>query len=70
MRVLYQRTNIDIPNDFIPSDVQKDILDNWKPGYNLFSITQIAERNEKTRGHVKRKVALLRKMGLVELAHK
>lgn len=66
MRVLYQRTEIEVPADFIPSQAQKDILDNWKPHYNLFSVTQIAERNDKSRGHVQRKVRQLVKLGLVE----
>lgn len=66
MRVLYRRTEVKVPTDFIPSEVQKDILDNWKPHYNLFSITQIAERNNKSRGHVQRKVKQLRKLGLIE----
>lgn len=66
MRVLYQRTDKPIPEDFVPSEVQKDIIDNYKPHYSLFSITVIAERNNKSRGHVQRKVKILRKMGLVE----
>lgn len=67
MRVLYRRTEKEIPPDFIPSPVQKDIIDHWKPHYNLFSVTQIAERNNASRGHVQRKVRQLIKLGLVEL---
>jgi len=66
MRVLYKRTLVEIPEDFIPSEVQKDILDNWHYHYNLFSVTQIAERNNKSRGHVQRKVKGLVKLGIVE----
>ena len=66
MRVLYVRTDLPVPDDFIPSKAQLDILTNWRPGYNLFSITQIADRNDLKRQHVQRKVKILRRMGLVE----
>ena len=66
MRVLYKRTAVEVPEDFIPSEVQNDILNNWKVNYNLFSVSQIADRNNKSRGHVQRKVRKLVKMGLVE----
>lgn len=66
MRVLYKRTIKEIPEDFVPSEVQKDILDNWKPNYNLFTISQIADRTSTKRQHVSRKVKQLVKLGLVE----
>lgn len=65
MRVLYKRTELEPPKEFVPSEVQSDILTNWKPNYNLFSVTQLAERNSKSRGHVQRKVKQLVKLGLV-----
>lgn len=67
MRVLYKRTfNVPVSDLENFSDVQKDILLNWKPEYNLFSVTQLAERNGKSRGHVQRQVRKMVKMGLVE----
>lgn len=63
---LYKRTAKEVPVDFIPSTVQKDVLDHWRVNYNLFSITQLAERNNVSRGHVERKVRQLMKLGLVE----
>lgn len=65
MRVLYKRTTDPIPPGFIDDTVYSDILTNWKPDYNLFSVTQIAERNSKKRGHVQRHVRKLVKLGLV-----
>lgn len=65
MRVLYKVTGLPVPKDFVLSDVQADILNNWKPNYNLFSVTQLSERNNKSRGHVQRKIRQLVKLGLV-----
>ena len=66
MRVLYRRTTKEVPDDFIPTTIQRDILDNWRPNYNLFSISQIADRNQAKRGAVQRRVRQLIKLGLVE----
>jgi DNA-binding MarR family transcriptional regulator len=65
MRVLYKRTDKEVPEDFIPYGISLDIMTNWKPNYNLFSITQIADRNHEKRGHVQRQVNRLIKLGLV-----
>ena len=67
MRVLYKRTNKIVPDGFIPSIVQEDILNNWSvEARSLFSISQISDRTGMKRQHVQRKVKILRKMGLVE----
>ena len=66
MRVLYKRTEVPVPDGFVPSEVQKDILDNWKFNYNAFSLSQIADRDNVSRQHVRRKVQKLIKLGLVE----
>lgn len=66
MRVLYKRTSEPVPLDFVPSEVQKDILDHWTPNYNLFTISQISDRTGFKRGQVQRKARQLIKMGLIE----
>ena len=66
MRVLYKRTIEPIPPDFVMDEVYNDILTNWRPNYNLFSVSQIADRNNKKRSHVQKHVRHLVKLGLAE----
>lgn len=56
-----------VPDGFILSPEQKDIMDNWSGGNNLFSISQIAERNRSSRRRTKRKIDRLIKMNVVKL---
>jgi len=52
--------------DFEPSKAQKDILEHWSKGINLFSVTQIASRNGISRGAAKRAIDRLEKIGVIE----
>lgn len=49
------------------SRVQQDIIDNWKPGSgNLFSVTQIALRNDCSRGQAQKAIRQLEKQDIVK----
>jgi len=51
--------------DFELGKAQKDILEHWSSGDNLFSVTQIANRNGISRGAAKRAIGRLGKAGIV-----
>lgn len=52
--------------DFKPNKAQQDILEHWSKGTNLFSVTQIANRNGISRGAAKRSIDKLERAGVVE----
>ena len=54
------------PEDLILKTAQKDIIDNWLNTDHLFSVTQIAERNNMKRGAVHRQIISLQKRGVVD----
>lgn len=52
--------------DFELNKAQRDILKHWSEGTNLFSVTQIANRNGISRGAAKRAINRLEKAGIVK----
>jgi len=64
--ILYQAIG-EIPSGIEFKPAQKDILDNWLNGNNLFSVGQIASRNLISRGASRRQIRALIKLGLVRV---
>lgn len=62
MRILW--FCLDKEPDFELNKAQQDILNHWRGGSNLFSVTQIAERNGIKRGAAKRAIGKLERAGI------
>ena len=61
---LYQALD-KFPENMELTKAQCDIRDNWAGGNNLFSISQIANRNAIKRGQAERQINTLIKRGIV-----
>jgi RNase P protein component len=65
MRFLFGVTGKELDKAVERNDIINDIIENWKPNYNLFSITQLACRNKTKRQRVRRIVKRLIRLGVV-----
>jgi len=66
VRFLFGVTGKEAPQELMGNPVVSDIMKNWRPDYNLFSITQISSRTGVKRPRVRRIVNRLIKEGVVK----
>lgn len=64
---LYAVIDEQVPVDFILTKAQADILEHWKTGANLFSVGQIALRNDIKRGAARRQIKQLLRIGVIQI---
>jgi predicted transcriptional regulator len=60
------RTEKEIPAGAEFNSTQQDILSNWFPHFNAFSLSQIADRNNSSKRSTRKSVQHLVDMGLVK----
>ena len=67
MRVLYRRTKKEIPADWVLNKVECDIRDNWYYGVNLFTFSQMCDRNDISKRACRRSLSRFITNGIVTI---